>query len=139
MQIFETLRWDHVGIRDCLDTLIEVSTGREHADIGEDWAEAFFDLKTLLNAHNRAEETVFYEAVSQIPNREDLADIKTEEHHQAEETLQDLETMSPVDHDSSVSPTPADQTLTLYHLSPNYLFTQPTKVSVPYLGTVGIY
>lgn len=89
MNIFDTLRQDHAGVRNLVEELIA----------GENWPEAFYDLKLALVAHNRAEETVFYDILNGIPNREELADIKTDEHHMAEEILQDLEEMSPQDHD----------------------------------------
>lgn len=92
MEIFEALRLDHIRLRDGLDDLIDMTTGQELTD---EWAEVFFDLKQSLNAHDRAEETVFYDALTRVPNRQELADIKTEEHHQVEETLQELELIHP--------------------------------------------
>ena len=105
MEIFDTLRMDHAAIRTQLDRLIQISSfdGANlsldpspdcELSAAEDWAQVFFDLKKTLRAHDRAEESVLYEMLARIPNREDLADIKTEEHHMAEETLQDLEELN---------------------------------------------
>lgn len=99
MEIFETLRNDHARVRDHLDLLIGLSLRDSKGEINEDWTEAFYDLKMALIAHHRAEETVFYDVMNRVPNRPELADIKTEEHHLAEETLQDLEEMTPADRD----------------------------------------
>ena len=108
MEIFDTLRMDHAAIRNQLDKLIQISSS-DKAKLSlevssvdplvtaENWAQIFFDLKKSLRAHDRAEENVLYEMLTRIPNREDLADIKTEEHHMAEETLQDLEELNPSD------------------------------------------
>ncbi len=93
MNIFETLRLDHAGVRNLMEDLIDGDRAAEN------WPEVFYDLKLALVAHNRAEEQVFYDVLNRIPNREELADIKTEEHHMAEEILQDLEEMSPSDRD----------------------------------------
>lgn len=97
MNIFEVLRLDHLRLRDGLDDLIEL-TSRDSGNTNNDdtWAEAFFEFKQSLNAHDRAEEAVFYEALTRVPNRQELADIKTDEHHQVEETLQELELINPV-------------------------------------------
>lgn len=102
MEIFETLRKDHALVRDQLDLLIGLTADRSEVGASKDeWIEAFYDLKMALVAHNRAEESVFYDVMNRVPNRPELSDIKTEEHHLAEETLQDLEEMSPSDRDWS--------------------------------------
>ncbi len=101
MDIFEELRADHAAIRSLLDEIIESSTGLSptKASEGREWPEALQELKTSLFAHNRAEEAVFYEALSQIPHRDELAEIKTEEHHMGETVLDELIAMNPEDSD----------------------------------------
>jgi hemerythrin-like domain-containing protein len=104
MEIFETLRNDHAVLRDLLDQLIdktEPDQGTLLSPIvdqeGADWPVDFHDLKLALVAHNRAEEAVFYDLLNRIPHRTELAELKTEEHHMAEELLEDLEEINPAD------------------------------------------
>lgn len=98
MDIFEILRIEHASIRGILDDLVDTSTDvQAGGDLGQDWTDLLADLKLTLVAHNRAEEATLYDALSNIPHRDELADIKTEEHHLAEELLEDLEEINPAD------------------------------------------
>ncbi|RZA11510.1 MAG: hemerythrin domain-containing protein, partial [Proteobacteria bacterium] len=65
MEIFETLRKDHALVRDQLDLLIGLTAEKGG---GDEWIEAFYDLKMALVAHNRAEESVFYDVMNRVPN-----------------------------------------------------------------------
>jgi hemerythrin superfamily protein len=93
MDIFETLRVDHAAIQDLLDQVLESNESKT------DWAEALADLKISLVAHNRAEEAILYEFMRGAPQRAETADLKTEEHHLAEEILDDLDRLNPADYD----------------------------------------
>lgn len=101
MDIFETLRLEHAAIQDMLDQVIDRSSDTESlqmgADQGDDWPSILHDFKLALLAHDRAEEAVVYEFLRQIPHRGETADLKTEEHHLAEELLEDLEEINPAD------------------------------------------
>lgn len=103
MDIFETLRIDHASIRSVLDDLIDRSSDKESmavgGELGQDWPNLLMDLKRSLVAHDRAEETVVYDFLRRIPNRAEMADLKTEEHHLAEELLEDLDEINPADYD----------------------------------------
>lgn len=107
MDFFELLRIEHASLRDLLDQLIDKSTSSsaEEAAVSpprdetleRDWPEIMHDLKLALIGHNRAEEAVLYDALRRIPHRSEMADLKTEEHHLAEELLEDLEEINPAD------------------------------------------
>lgn len=101
MDIFTVLRLEHAAIRSILDDLIEVSSDKESAQVGgnlgQDWPDLLLDLKLSLVAHNRAEENVVYDFLRQVPHRNETAELKTEEHHMAEEMLEDLEESDPAD------------------------------------------
>ncbi len=110
MGIFELIRIEHSFIRDILAEILEQTIGTEGLDPEEikavearrkeplrDWEALQHDLKLTLVAHNRAEESVLYDALAKIPHRAGLADVKTEEHRMAEELLEDLEEINPQD------------------------------------------
>jgi protein-L-isoaspartate O-methyltransferase len=70
MNIFETLKADHVETRGLLEDIIKL-TLEPISDVvaSEDWAQAFEDLKRKLFAHDRAEEAVFYDALDTLGHK----------------------------------------------------------------------
>jgi iron-sulfur cluster repair protein YtfE (RIC family) len=106
MDIFETLRLEHAAMRSLLDEIIEKSTSEAAISgsptgeaPGEDWADLLHDFKLSLIAHDRAEEAVFYDVLTRIPNRTEMYDLKIDEHHLAEELLADVEQLNPQDYE----------------------------------------
>jgi hemerythrin superfamily protein len=83
LTIYELLRLEHQSVRDLLNSLIE-----------QPRRAVFKELRTQFLAHSRSEEDVFYDCLSRIPNRNETAELKTEEHHLIEELLDELAALS---------------------------------------------
>ena len=95
MTITEALHRDHLVTKLILENLIEQTVTA--TDDESDWRETLLLLRTAVFAHDRAEETVFYDWLGTIPHRLEVADQKTEEHHLIEGALDTLWTLIPAD------------------------------------------
>ena len=97
MTIFKVLRLEHVVARGLLEEIIERTTLSSAGANLEMTRKLVRDLRTMLISHNRAEESVFYEALRELAHHPELADTRAEEHHMIEELMEDLESTSPRD------------------------------------------
>ena len=112
MTIFQALKADHDKARKTLEDLIELTAlgappvaapptkkNATKVTAPRTWKELLGSLKSALLAHDRAEETTFYEALRESAHLPEFADSRTDEHHAVEALIEVLEHLNPHHHD----------------------------------------
>ena len=89
MNVFELLKQDHQRVRDIFSQL--GSTSRQDKRNRQD---LFQELKRELVAHGHAEEKAFYPKLADKPPTHDIVEDGINEHHQIEQMIGRIETMS---------------------------------------------
>lgn len=88
MTIFESLRADHMIMRDLAEKLLET-----HGD-SEARTRIYSTLKLEMMAHEKAEERYFYVPLIENDLTQEIARHSISEHHELDEYLEDLDALS---------------------------------------------
>lgn len=92
MDIYDSLRQDHRSVQKILEQMVQ--TSENDASRRTELLERF---KMEFLAHARAEEKLLYSQLEKNSKTHDLALEGTEEHHAAEQLMQELEDLDPQD------------------------------------------
>ena len=92
MNALELLKEDHQKVKGLFQEIRKSSDRRRQKEL-------FDKINTELEIHTHIEETVFYPAIEEQEELKDMVAEALEEHHQAKELLEKLETLRADDHD----------------------------------------
>ncbi len=93
MKIYEALRKDHVEVKALLQRLVELD---EDTD-ARTRVQLIDKIRDALIPHSRAEETVFYNSLREVPHAKDVIGHAYQEHLEAETLLRTLQVAGKVD------------------------------------------
>jgi hemerythrin superfamily protein len=92
MIIYDELKNDHEAVKEMMTHIVEMSSRASTSKI-----KLFKEMKTVLTAHVRAEEKVFYGAIKQEKSAHDAALEGYEEHHVADLLMREISQLAPND------------------------------------------
>jgi hemerythrin superfamily protein len=92
MNALELLKQDHQKVKGLFQEIRKSSDRSKQKEL-------FDKIDTELEIHTHIEETIFYPAIEEQEELKDMVAEALEEHHQAKELLEQLETLRADDHD----------------------------------------
>jgi hemerythrin superfamily protein len=87
MDALELLKKDHKAVKDLFKKIAANKNAKQQKEL-------FEHIKTELETHTHIEETVFYPAVEETPEMEDMVAESLEEHKQVKTLLREMEKLT---------------------------------------------